>query len=39
VYDDDKGECIGSFYEGEIEDLLEAIKEEQNKCTAQNVGN
>lgn len=39
VYDDDKGECIGSFYECEIEDLLDAIKEEQNKCTARNVEN
>lgn len=39
VYDYDKDKNIGSFYEVAIEDLLAAIKEEQSKCTAQNVGN
>lgn len=39
VYDCDKSETVGTFWVGEIEELLEAIKEEQNKCTAQNVEN
>ena len=30
---------VGEFYEIEVEDLLEAIKEEQEKCVAQNVEN
>ena len=39
VYDYSTDDYVGSFYQVEIKDLLEAIKEEQNKCTAQNVEN
>ena len=37
VYNYDTSEVVGTFWEGEIEDLLEAIKEEEEKCTAQNA--
>ena len=38
VYDDEKGETIGSFWAGEIKYLLNVIKE-KTECTAQNVEN
>ena len=37
VYDCEKSETVGTFWAGEIQYLLEAIKEEQEKCTAQNA--
>ena len=39
VYDYSTDDYVGSFYQIEIEDLLDAIKEEQQKCTAQNATN
>ena len=39
VYDYDAGEVVGSFWQCEIKELLDAIKEEQSKCTAQNAEN